>query len=281
MLFSISITTAQTNFPDIIKTKEGKLSFTKDNKGNQIPDFSYAGYMASEKAIPNVENKIFVPKQEEDATQRIQAAIDYVSNLKPNKSGFRGAVLLDKGTFKINGTLFIRKSGVILRGSGNNENGTILLGTGLKREAVIRVLGIDDKKLGESFEFSTNYTPLGTKTIQLKNASKLKPLDEIIITKPLTDNWIKELKMDDFGAETGWVGWKKNDWDITWNRVITKINGNEVTLNAPLTMTLDDVYGTAKVNTYSWSGRIQQNGIENILLKSDYGTSKPNDEKHT
>jgi hypothetical protein len=280
MLFSISITTAQTNFPDIIKTKEGKLSFTKDNKGNQIPDFSYAGYMASEKAIPNVENKIFVPKQEEDATQRIQAAIDYVSNLKANKSGFRGAVLLDKGTFKISGTLFIRKSGVVLRGSGNNENGTILLGTGLKREAVIRVLGIDDKKLVETFEFNTNYTPLGTKTIQLKNASKLKPSDEIIITKPLTDNWIKELKMDDFGAETGWVGWKKNDWDITWNRVVTKINGNEVTLDAPLTMALDDVYGTAKVNTYSWSGRIEQIGIENILLKSAYDTSKPKDEEH-
>ena len=173
MLFSI-IATAQTTFPDIIKTKDGKLSFTADAKGNQIPDFSYAGYMASEKAIPNVENKIFVPKQEADATERIQAAIDYVSNLKPSKSGFRGAVLLDKGTFKIGGTLFIKKSGVVLRGSGNSEEGTILLGTGLKREAVIRVLGIDDKKLGETFEFSTVYTPLGTQKIQLKNTAKLK-----------------------------------------------------------------------------------------------------------
>ena len=65
MLFGINTGTAQNTFPDIVKTKEGKLSFTADAKGNQIPDFSYAGYMASEKAIPNVENKIFVPKQEE------------------------------------------------------------------------------------------------------------------------------------------------------------------------------------------------------------------------
>lgn len=280
MLFSINITKAQTTFPDIVKTKEGKLSFTTDAKGNQIPDFSYAGYMASEKAIPNIENKIFVPKQEDDATLRIQAAIDYVGNLKPNKSGFRGAVLLDKGTFKISGTLFIKKSGVVLRGIGNNENGTILLGTGLKREAVIRVLGVDDKKLGETFEFNTTYTPLGTKKIQLKNTAKLKPSDEIIISKPLTNNWIKELKMDDFGAETGWIGWKKDDWEITWNRVITNINGNEVTLNAPLTMTLDDVYGTTKVISYTWSGRIEQIGIENILMKSIYDESKPKDEEH-
>ncbi|HJY13646.1 MAG TPA: hypothetical protein VJ304_12720, partial [Flavobacterium sp.] len=54
MLFGINIGTAQTTFPDIVKTKEGKLSFTADAKGNQIPDFSYAGYRASEKAIPNV-----------------------------------------------------------------------------------------------------------------------------------------------------------------------------------------------------------------------------------
>jgi Family of unknown function (DUF6298) len=275
-----NITIAQTNFPDIVKTKEGKLSFTTDAKGNQIPDFSYAGYMASEKAIPNVENKIFVLKQEEDATLKIQAAIDYVGNLKPNKSGFRGAVLLDKGTFKISGTLFLKKSGVVLRGSGNNENGTILLGTGLKREAVVRILGVDDKKLGETFEFNTTYTPLGTKKIQLKNTTKLKPSDEIIITKPLTTNWIKELKMDDFGAETGWIGWKKDDWEITWNRVITNINGNEVTLNAPLTMSLDDTYGTAKVTSYTWSGRIEQIGIENILMKSTYDESKPKDEEH-
>lgn len=280
IFFSANISLAQSTFPDIVKTKEGKLSLTADAKGNQIPDFSYAGYMASEKAIPNVENKIFVPKQEQDATQIIQAAIDYVSNLKPNKSGFRGAVLLDKGTFKISGTLYIKTSGVVLRGSGNNENGTILLGTGLKRESVIRVLGVDDKKLGETFEFNTTYTPLGTQKIQLKNASKLKVSDEIIISKALTDNWIKELKMDDFGAETAWIGWKKNDWDISWNRVVTKINGNEVTLNAPLTMALDDVYGTSKVTAYTWSGRIEQIGIENILMKSTFNASNPKDEEH-
>lgn len=280
LLFCISNSVAQNTFPDIVKTKEGTLSFTADNQGNQIPDFSYAGYMASEKSIPSLENKIFVPKQEEDATQRIQLAIDYVSNLKPDKSGFRGAVLLDKGTFKISGTLYIKKSGVVLRGSGNTENGTVLLGTGLEREALIRVLGVDDRKYGDTFEFNTTYTPLGTQKIQLKNMSKLKVSDEIIISKPLTDNWIKELNMQDFGGETSWIGWKKDSWDMTWNRVVTKINGNEVTLNAPLTMALDDVYGASKVTIYSWPGLIEQVGIENILMKSTYNASNLKDEEH-
>ncbi|MDQ5928685.1 MAG: hypothetical protein QG594_460, partial [Bacteroidota bacterium] len=280
LFFSFNIGWAQNTFPDLVKTKEGKISFVKDKQGDQIPDFSFAGYMASEKAIPNLENKIFVPKQDQDATQIIQAALDYVGALKPDKSGFRGAVLLDKGTFKINGTLYLKKSGVVLRGSGNNDNGTILLGTGIKRESLIGVLGLDDKKLGDSFELATVYTPLGAQKIQLKDASKLKLFDEIIISKPLTDNWIKELKMDDFGAETAWIGWKKNDWDIAWNRIITQIEGNEITLNAPITMALDPAYGDTKATPYTWLGRIENCGIENLLMKSTFNASNVKDEAH-
>ncbi|WP_276381199.1 DUF6298 domain-containing protein [Flavobacterium sp. H4147] len=279
MFFSFNIA-AQNTFPDIVKTKEGKLSFTADNQGNQIPDFSFAGYMASEKAIPNLENKIFVSKQEDDATQKIQNAIDYVSTLKPDKSGFRGVVLLDKGIFKVSGTLYIRKSGVVLRGSGNTENGTVLLGTGLEREALIRILGINDKVYKDSFEFNNAYTPLGTQKIELKNASKLKVSDEIEISKPLTDNFIKEVNMQDFGGETSWIGWKKGAWDMTWNRVVTKINENEVTLNAPITMSLDDVFGVSKVTVYSWPGRIEHSGVENILMKSTFNASNAKDEEH-
>jgi len=179
LIFMVTTGMAQNVFPDINRGKKGIVESIADQQGNVIPDFSFAGYMASEKAIPNIKNKIFVPKQEQDATQKIQAAIDYVSNLKPDQSGFRGAILLDKGTFKISGTLYIKTSGVVLRGSGNTENGTILLGTGLKRESLIRVLGVDDKKLGDIFEFETSYTPLGIQKIQLKNASKLKTADEM------------------------------------------------------------------------------------------------------
>jgi hypothetical protein len=224
---------AQSTFPDIIKDAKGTITYTKDDLGNQIPDFSYAGYGASEKSIPVIDNKIVVPKQDQDATRIIQAAIDYVSNLKPNKFGYRGAVLLDKGVFKISGTLYIKKSGVVVRGSGNTQNGTILLGTGLNRESVIKVIGINDIQYKDTYAIIPSFLPLGTQTLRLKNASQLKLNDEIAITSPLTEKWIKELKMEEFGGETAWVGWKKGDWDVTWNRTITKINGDEVTLNAP------------------------------------------------
>lgn len=271
---------AQSTFPDIIKDAKGTITYTKDDLGNQIPDFSYAGYGASEKPIPVIDNKIVVPKQDQDATRIIQAAIDYVSNLKPNKFGYRGAVLLDKGVFKISGTLYIKKSGVVVRGSGNTQNGTILLGTGLNRESVIKVIGINDIQYKDTYAIIPSFLPLGTQTLRLKNASQLKLNDEIAITSPLTEKWIKELKMEEFGGETAWVGWKKGDWDVTWNRTITKINGDEVTLNAPLTMALDSNYGEAKVQSYTWSGRIENIGIENLLLQSDYDLSNLKDEQH-
>ena len=55
--------------------------------------------MSSEKAIPNLDTK-FCFQNKRRCYSKIQAAIDYVSNLKPNKAGFRGAVLLDKGILK-------------------------------------------------------------------------------------------------------------------------------------------------------------------------------------
>lgn len=271
---------AQENQPTFIKGKTGHVICVSDSLGNKIPDFSFAGYQASTEAIPTVEAKIFVPNQEADATQTIQAAIDYVSSLKLNSSGFRGAVLLDKGVFKVAGTLYIKQSGVVLRGSGNHNNETQILGTGIKREAIVSVLGVHNKKLKDTLNFATTYTPLGSQKILLNGSSQLKNGDDIIINKPLTQNWIDTLKMNDFGGETGWIGWKTRDWDITWHRKVKSIKGNEVTLDAPLTMALDDTYGKAQVITYFWPGRIEHIGIENLSIESTFDKENTKDEQH-
>lgn len=271
---------AQKTFPDLEASKSGKVSFISDDLGNNIPDFSYAGYKASEAPIPNIETKIFIPELTGDATKQIQAAIDYVSRLKPNKSGFRGTVLLDKGIFKIEGTLYIKTSGVVLRGSGNAEDETLLLGTGIKREALIRVLGKDDKIYKDTLDIEPAYTPLGAQTISLKNTAPLQVSDNVIIHKPITNAWITLLGMEAFGGETAWIGWKPRDWDMVWRREITAVNGQHITLSAPLTAALNNVYGEAKVITYDWPGRITGIGIENLSMASTYDTANMKDEQH-
>jgi hypothetical protein len=63
-----------------------------------------------------------------DNSVNIQAAIDRVSALALDASGFRGAVLLKMGTYYLEKPLTIRASGVVLRGEGMTDIGTILIG---------------------------------------------------------------------------------------------------------------------------------------------------------
>src|SRR3982750_895684 len=70
--------------------KNGKLVYAPDEKGNTIPDFSNCGYMGSGISLPGVPARISIEPIQGDAGKNIQAAIDKVSALPPDKNGFRG-----------------------------------------------------------------------------------------------------------------------------------------------------------------------------------------------
>src|SRR5262249_22202075 len=75
--------------------KDGKLVYAADDRGNRVPDFSGCGYKGGGVALPSPPVKATVtPGGSGDDGSRIQAAIDAVSRLPPDKNGFRGAVLL-------------------------------------------------------------------------------------------------------------------------------------------------------------------------------------------
>src|SRR5512137_2028054 len=80
---------------------DGKLVYVADSLGNKIPDFSNAGYKGGGVAIPYVPNKITVWPVLGDNSVNIQAAIDKVSALPLDASGFRGAVLLKMGYYRL------------------------------------------------------------------------------------------------------------------------------------------------------------------------------------
>lgn len=260
--------------------KEGKLFYTPDSLGNRIPDFSYCGYKASEEPIPTIDAKIFVAWQDGDVTELIQSAIDYVSSLPVDKNGFRGAVLLDKGSFKVEGQLKIRQSGVILRGSGVGENGTRLIATGKDRRTLIRVLGHDDKKLSSPINISDAYVPVNSFTVTLSANHGLKTGDRIFIQRPSTKEWIEKLRTNHFGGGITALGWKPSEHDIYWDRKIITVDGNKITVDAPLTTALDRKYGGGFVIPYTWNGRISNIGIENLSCISEYDIKNPKDEAH-
>jgi len=265
--------------PPVAADKGGKLVYAAAPNGDRTPDFSYAGYMASEKPIQDAPVKVTVPVKPGDATQRIQAALDYVAGLPANTDGIRGAVLLDKGSYQVNGSLKINASGVILRGSGMGANGTVLLAAGNDRETFIKVIGKSDRIKEKEVKISDVYVPVNASTFNVASGS-FKVGDMVSVHRPSTQTWINKLGTQTFGGGLGALAWHAGDEDIFWDRKVTAVNGNVITVDAPLTTALDTTYGGGFIAKYNWPGRIAQTGIENLCLRSTYDTANPKDEAH-
>src|ERR1051325_10670593 len=107
---------------------DGKLVYVADSLGNKIPDFSNAGYKGGGVPIPHVQPKAIVWPAPGDNAERLQKVIDSVSALPLDASGFRGTVLLKMGEYNLEKPLYIKASGVVLRGEGMSDIGTILVG---------------------------------------------------------------------------------------------------------------------------------------------------------
>ena len=264
--------------PPLSEGAKGQVIYNADERGNRIPDFSYSGYMASDQTIPDVPIKIVVPVSKGDATLRIQSAIDYVASLPADKNGFRGTVLLQKGTYDVAGQLRINSSGVVLRGSGN-DGGTILLGSGTDRQTLIKVAGRNDKKIDRPMAVTDVYVPVNAFKLKIADAA-FKVGDMVVIHRPSTLTWIKELRTETFGGGISALGWKPGERDISWDRKIVAVDGNTITIDAPITTALDTTYGRATVSLYTWPGRISNVGIENLRCQSTYDKTNPKDEAH-
>ncbi len=260
--------------------EKGSIQYRPDSLGNRIPDFSYCGYAASGESIPTVAVKVVVPVTKGDATGRIQAALDYVASLPVDQNGFRGAVLLQKGSYRISGGLKMPASGVVLRGSGAGKGGTVLIGAGKDRETLIRIFGKNDKRITAPQKITTPYVPVGATRFLVADAGGFKAGDAVQIHRPSTLAWIKTLGTDHFGGGITALGWKPGERDLFFERKIVAVKGSEITLDVPLTTALDSAFGGGTVSNLVWPGRIEKTGVENIFLQSEFDTTNPKDEAH-
>lgn len=259
---------------------KGRIVYTPDSLGNRIPDFSYCGYKAGEQPIPVLKTGVLVPLSADDATRRIQAAIDYLSKLPADKDGFRGVVAFEPGTYHIEGTLRLHTSGVVLRGAGFGHERTVLNGAGKNRNTLIQIAGKDDRAIASAVNITDDYVPVNASMVHVAGGSALKPGDQIVITRASTKEWIAALGTDHFGGGITALGWKPNQRIIEWRRVVTAVNGTAISFDVPLTTAIDKKYGGGTVASFTWRGRIANCGIENIQLVSAYDTTNAKDEAH-
>ncbi|THU39736.1 pectate lyase [Niastella caeni] len=267
--------------PPPLAFEKGRLVYVADSLGNRIPDFSFCGYKAGEKAIPDAPVRIVVPVKQGDATHRIQAALDYVAALPPDKDNMRGAVLLQPGDYEIAGQLIIRASGVVLRGSGYGNNGTILKGVGPDRQTLIAIAGKNDRQLSSSeIKLTDKYIPVNSVTFNVASPHTFKVGDKVMVHRPSTANWINELHTAHFGGGITALGWKPGQRDLYWDRTIVAVNNNSIQIDAPITTALDEQFGGGLIASYNWPGRIQDVGVENVRCVSEYDVNNPKDEAH-
>lgn len=251
----------------------------KKEKQVYVPmDYSTCGYHASEAPIPDVRNAVYVECADGDMHDVLQRAINYVSTLKPDKEGRRGAVLLGPGTFHVDSPLRVSASGVVLRGSGRGK--TTIVKRGVDRGALIYIEGGMLMTGGDTIAVSSGKTPAGATTLTLASAKGLQSGDRIRIIRPSTREWIESLNCYDFGGGLDYTGWKPGDIDITWDRTVVSISGNSITVDAPITTTLDAKYGGGYVVTGHNVKEITECGIENLTLASSHNTWNPKDEDH-
>jgi hypothetical protein len=267
--------------PPAIGFKNNKLVYQSDAKGNRPLDFSQAGYKGGGVALPSAPVKVTVPLTGGDQTARLQAAIDYVASLQADANGLRGAILLDKGTYSIGGALKIRASGITLRGQGND---TILQATGQDRRALIQVLGNPQKFTGAALQITEPYVPVNATTLHITSAANLKTGATVQIKRPGTKEWIDDIGMFQFPGRPNSgdfrFSWRPGMCDIFWDRTITRIEGNEVTVDAPITTALDSKYAPSTVTPTDPSPRLSNVGIENLRLDSTFDAKNNLDEDH-
>ncbi|WP_423275095.1 hypothetical protein, partial [Escherichia coli] len=115
-----------------------------------------------------------------DDQQLIQQAIDEVSNRPLDATGFRGAILLKRGLYKIATSLRLEASGVILRGEGNTENGTRIQLTAATQMPLLRVTGSGTPREipGTRTQVTDNYVPAGTHSLTVSDATRYKAGDK-------------------------------------------------------------------------------------------------------
>ena len=254
----------------------GKLTYTADEKGNIIPDFSGVGYQNSEKPIPVVPVVKTVTAVNGDNVANVQNAINEVAAM-PLVNGIRGAILFKSGTYEMSKVINVNASGIVLRGEGLATN---FRATGTVQYDLINIKGSSGKTDISSSQkkITDNFVPIGTKTITVEAGHNFSIGDWVHVRREPNDAWIILLGMDKLtNLDPLATNWTASSYKISYERKILNVQGNVLTLDAPIMDVIDPQYANGFVVKFS-SARIQNCAVENMQITSTYISST--DELH-
>lgn len=247
---------------------------------NIVPDFSRAGYRGGGIALPTRQSipvrQILTPSPDGDDSARIQAAIDAVAALRPDHRGLRGAVLLRRGRYSLSDTLTLRAGGVVLRGEGRGADGTVLRSMVRGKQGKIIEVGNDEWRVPRADRnpqrtaITTGYLPVGAMRVEVESTAGYRVGDAIAVAREPNAAWLGPE-----GIDTARYGWKVADYAMYYERVVTAVNGNTFTLDAPIVDAIEARFGGGHVYRTDVS-RIAEVGIEDLRVEGSPDTGTAN-----
>jgi len=276
----------------------GRMRYIPDVRGNRIPDFSGVGYRGGAD-LPKVPTVLRLKPEPGDATRRIQDAIDEVSARAPDAGGFRGALELASGLYEIEGTLYIRQSGVVLRGVGpgplrdfmldpaqnltleewrasmEGTAATVLVAIGPDHRPLLRIEGDSSISLAEdtATEIVDDHVPVGRRWFHVADPRPFAVGDTIQVKRRGNAAWISSIKMDQIPEGPEHLGpsppiqqWQP--FNLHFQHTITALDGDRITVDSGLVTAIEERWGGGQIRRYTEGGRIRESGVENLRAVS-------------
>ena len=269
----------------LVAPVDNKLVYSEYNEyGDKIGDFSYAGFYKGEYELPNIANLPVVleisPTGTDDDTEMLQAAIDKVYSEATDDR--MKVIKLKAGTYNINKKGILIKSGIVLLGEGQGPTGTILYAKDPVQYIPVKVTGASPARIGTLANITDEYIKAGTKTINIseEDVKNFKVGDLITVYQPSTNELSNAIGMQGIiNVYNNDTSWKAGDFDSKSERIITAINGTEITLDYSLFLPAKKSLTQCYIYKTDNSGKVKNVGIENLRIVSYYNGS-PTDESH-
>jgi len=248
-------------------------------RGDTLPDFSHCGYGGGAVPLPQatVRETLQPGPDESDDTARVQAALDRVAALPVGTDGLRGAVFLRRGAYRCSGVLKLNASGVVLRGEGDGTDGTVITAIARKQQPLVQIGGSPLRADAASAqEISDAFVPVGARCVSVRDSTGFAVGQTVLVVRHSNAAWISAIGMDRIkpreSAPESTRQW--TPFDLKFDRVITAVEGNRITVDAPIACAIERRWGGGTLVRYRDEGRIQHCGVESLRAVSVYDETK-------
>ena len=111
--------------------------------------------------------------------------------------------------------------------------------------------------------------PVGARSLRVASAKQFKPGDTVLVRRIGNQEWIDAVGMNGESPMSRW-----RPFNVEWDRVVVAVQGDTITIDAPVACAIEKRWGWGEVVKYDDSGRIEKVGVENLRGMSEFDPTK-------